>query len=85
MFHANGADFLTNKLLEKIEVLHSENKGEKISFEKFLSASQCTYSFSSRQAELKNCPYQRKSCLGLPKTTYNSNTRQKPPSLAFFW
>ena len=52
--------------LEKIEVLHSENEEETISFWKKndLFASQCTYSDSFRQAELKYIyPDQRKSFL----------------------
>ena len=42
-------------ILKKIEVLHRENEEEKFSFWKkdYLIASLCTYSDSSRQAELK--------------------------------
>ena len=58
--------FFDRLTLKKIEVLHSENEEEKnFALKKIdLFASQCTYSDSSRQAELKYIyPDQRKSFL----------------------
>ena len=65
MFNAYRVDFLTDQLLKKSKFFIAKMKKKKIRFEKIdLFASQCTYSDSSRQAELKYIyPDQRKSFL----------------------
>ena len=61
MFHGYWADFLTDQFLKKSKFSRAKMKKKNFRFEKKIFASQCTYSDSSRQAELKYIhPDQRK-------------------------